>query len=144
MAWEKSGKEGSLLKWFDVMEAEKYEYTVGPAGEQFFNGLKQGKIIGSKCDKCGRIYVPARLYCEHCFIKIETYVEVNKDEAYIDSFTIIYKDDNGNRLTQPISIALVRFPNTEGGILCYVDGNVRAGVKVKFISFQWPLRVKVD
>lgn len=144
MSWEKIGKEGSLLRWYDVMEADKYEYTVGPAGEQFFNGLKEGKIIGSKCSKCGKIYVPARLYCEDCFVKIDSYVEINKDEAYVDSYTIIYRDDEGNKLDIPVYIALIRFPNTKGGILCYAEGNVRIGGKVKITSFQWPLRVKVE
>ncbi|QGA54146.1 DNA-binding protein [Sulfolobus sp. E5-1-F] len=144
MSWEKSGKEGSLLRWYDIMEAEKYEYTVGPAGEQFFNGLKQSKIVGSKCSKCGRIYVPARSYCEHCFVKIENYVEINKDEAYVDSYTIIYNDDEGNKLAQPVYIVLIRFPNVEGGLLCYAEGNVKVGAKAKIMNFQWPLRVKVD
>ncbi|MEM0091717.1 MAG: Zn-ribbon domain-containing OB-fold protein [Saccharolobus sp.] len=143
MSWDKTGKDGSLLKWYDVMEAEKYEYTVGPAGEQFFNGLKQNKIIGSKCSKCGKIYIPARLYCEDCFVKINEYVEI-KDEPYIDSFTTIYADDEGNKLSTPVYIALIRFPNTKGGILCYAEGNVRLGAKAKIVSFEWPIRVRVE
>ncbi len=144
MSWEKVGRDGKLLRWYDVMEVEKYEYTVGPAGEQFFNGLKQNKIIGSKCPKCGKVFVPARLYCEDCFVKIENYVEIDTNEAYVDSCTIIYKDDEGNKLQNPIYIALIRFKSAKGGLLCYAEGNVRPGAKAKIVSFDWPLKVKVD
>jgi len=43
-------------------------YTAGVAGQRFFEELKEnGKIYGSKCEKCGLTYVPARIYCEKCF-----------------------------------------------------------------------------
>ncbi|BDC17616.1 Zn-ribbon domain-containing OB-fold protein [Acidianus sp. HS-5] len=141
MSWDKSVKE---IKWNDVMETERYEYTVGPAGEEFFNGLKQGKIVGSKCSKCGKVYVPARFYCEDCFVKIDNYVEVDKGSAYVDSYTVIYKDDEGHVLEKPVYIALIRFPNTVGGLLCYAEGNVRIGAKVRITNFDWPLRVMVE
>jgi hypothetical protein len=142
VSWDKSVKES--IKWHDNMEVEKYEYTVGPAGEEFFKGLKQGKIIGSKCSKCGKIYIPARTYCENCFVKINNYVEIKKEEAYVDTYTIIYKDDEGRQLDKPIYIAMIRFPNTVGGLLCYAEGNVKVGGKAKITSFDWPLRVTVE
>ncbi|MEM0264198.1 MAG: DNA-binding protein, partial [Saccharolobus sp.] len=63
---------------------------------------------------------------------------------YIDSFTTIYADDEGNKLSTPVYIALIRFPNTKGGILCYAEGNVRLGAKAKIVSFEWPIRVRVE
>jgi len=142
MSWDKNGREDNLLTWKDVMQAEEYVYTVGVAGEEFFNGLKQKKIIGSKCPKCGKVYVPARLYCEDCFVKND-FTEVN-DKPYIDSFTIIYKDEEGNKLERPQTIVLIRFGNTKGGILSYVsEGEVEIGREVDILEYKIPLIVRV-
>ena len=142
MSWEKIGKEDNLLTWKDKMGAEEYVYTTGVAGEEFFNGLKQKKIIGSRCPKCGKVYVPARLYCEDCFVKTN-FIEVN-EKAYIDSYTIIYKDDEGNKLEKPQIIALIRFGNTKGGLLAYVvEGEVEIGKEVEILEYKIPLIVRV-
>ncbi|AHC52256.1 DNA-binding protein [Sulfolobus acidocaldarius SUSAZ] len=144
MSWEKEGKEGSLLKWYDIMEAEKYEYTVGPAGERFFQGLKENKIIGSKCKKCGKVYLPPRIYCEDCFTKIEEYVELKLDDAYLDSFTTIYQDDDGQKLAEPVHIGLLRFKGVNGGLFCYLEGTPKKGGRIRVSNFNYPLRISIE
>jgi len=140
MSWDKVGRDDKLLSWKDNMEVEEYVYTVGYAGEEFFKGLKEGKIIGSKCPKCGRIYVPATLYCEECFMKTE-FTEV-KGRAYLDSYTIVYKDFEGNTLPNPQVIGFVRFEGTIGGLLAIVEGEPKPNGEVEIISFEIPLRVR--
>ncbi|QIW24716.1 Zn-ribbon domain-containing OB-fold protein [Sulfolobus sp. S-194] len=141
MSWDKIGIEDKLLSWHEIMEAEEYVYTVGVAGEEFFNGLKQKKIIGGKCPRCGRIYVPARLYCEECFVKND-FVEVTS-RPYIDTYTVIYKDDEGNKLEKPQVIALIRFEGTHGGLLGYVEGEANIGKEVEILEYKIPLIVRV-
>ena len=141
MSWDKIGREDKLLSWKDVMEAEEYVYTVGYAGEEFFKGLKEGKIIGSKCPKCGKVYVPPTLYCEECFVETQ-FVEV-KGRAYLDSYTIIYKDFDGNKLETPQVIGFVKFEGTNGGLLAIVEGEPKLDGEVEIIRYEVPLRVKV-
>lgn len=143
MSWEKVGKEDKLLTWNDIMQAEEYVYTVGLAGEEFFNGLKQRKIIGSRCPKCGKVYLPPRLYCEDCFVKNE-YLELNDAKPYIDSYTIVYKDTEGERLKIPQTIALIRFQKVSGGLLAFVsEGDVEIGKEVEILEYKIPLVVRV-
>ncbi|AWR99239.1 Zn-ribbon domain-containing OB-fold protein [Metallosphaera hakonensis] len=122
------------------MEVDRYVYTLGIDGETFMQGLKQGKIIGRKCPKCGRVYVPPRMYCEDCFIENKDYIEVH--EPYLDSYTVIHYDNRGARL-EPLTIGLVRFKGVSGGLLALVDGKPEIGRKVEIESFDIPLRVKV-
>ncbi len=54
-----------------------FSYAAGEAASKFFEGLKAGKIIGSRCAGCGRVLVPARSFCSTCYISTYDYVEVN-------------------------------------------------------------------
>ncbi|ARM74722.1 Zn-ribbon domain-containing OB-fold protein [Acidianus manzaensis] len=141
MSWDKVGKDDYLLNWKDVMETEEYDYTAGVAGEEFLKGLSEGKIIGGKCPKCGKVYVPARLYCEDCFVQTE-FIEV-KEKPYLDTYTIVYKDDQGNKLEKPQVIGLVRFENVNGGLLALVEGNIKIGSEVEILQYGIPLVVRL-
>jgi uncharacterized OB-fold protein len=57
-----------------------YIYTVGRAGDKFFKELMNGKIFGAKCEACNTTYVPAKIFCEKCFARLE--------DKYLDVGTI--------------------------------------------------------
>jgi len=141
MSLEKVGKESELLTWKDSIELEKYVYTAGVMGDIFLKKLKEKKIIGSKCEKCGNIYIPPRLYCENCYIKTNI-VEIEQNKAYIDSFTVIYRDKYGNKLENPIKLGLVRFKGCIGGLLVVVEGEANMGDDVEIVSYELPLKVR--
>jgi len=131
------------LKRHPVVEDKpkaRYSYTAGQALSVFLNGLKEGKILGRKCTKCGRIYVPPRMYCEDCFVENGEYVEAKG--PYLDTFTIIYEDDEGRRLEKPLVIGLIRFRGCSGGLLGSVEGELKAGSEVEIMEYGIPLRVK--
>lgn len=142
MSWDKIGIDEKLLSWKDVMEVEEYEYTAGVAGEEFLKKLSEGKILGAKCPKCGKVYVPARLYCEDCFVKTE-FTELKEIKPYLDTYTIIYADNQGNKLEKPQVIGLVRFKGTVGGILAFVEGEPRIGSEVEILQYTIPLTVRL-
>ena len=98
------------------MEADKYVYTAGLAGEVFLKGLKEGKIFASKCPKCGATYLPARSFCEKCFSEITEHFEVSEN-GEVDTFTIQYVDKDGKPLEKPVIWAVIKFYGIEGGIL---------------------------
>ncbi|HLF07207.1 MAG TPA: zinc ribbon domain-containing protein [Thermoplasmata archaeon] len=54
-------------------------YTSGVGGEAFCKGLKDGRLIGSKCPRCAFVYVPSRSFCEECFIPLDNSLEVGPD-----------------------------------------------------------------
>ncbi|MEM0373555.1 MAG: Zn-ribbon domain-containing OB-fold protein [Sulfolobaceae archaeon] len=141
MSLEKTGMDHELLTWKDAIELEKYVYTAGVAGDIFLKKLKEKKITGAKCEKCGDIYVPPRLYCERCYVKTN-FIELDQVEAFIDSITIIYKDKYGNKLENPIKLALLRFKGYKGGLLAIVEDEADIGERVEIISYEIPLRVR--
>ncbi len=98
----------------------KNRYTAGVAGQRFFEELKNnGKIFGTECDKCGLTYVPARLYCEQCFARLENWVDVGT-EGTVFSFTACYQTKSGETKDKPSILAAVRI--ADGLIIQRLEG----------------------
>lgn len=93
------------------------QYTFGIAGERFFREIKDnGRIMGAKCAKCDLIYVPPRIYCERCFSELTEWLEISTP-GVIHTFTASYVDLDGNRLEEPVIVALVKFDGVYGGLV---------------------------
>jgi uncharacterized OB-fold protein len=116
MATEKITDPRRMLHWPGHMETD-YIYTLGIAGEKFFTEIKKsGRLLGAKCKSCNKIYVPPRLYCEKCFDKLADWVNVGT-KGIVHTFTVAHVNVAGAKLKKPIIFALVKFDDTEGGII---------------------------
>jgi uncharacterized OB-fold protein len=83
-------------------------YTAGVGGQIFFKALKErGELVGTRCDSCNQVYVPARQFCERCFAELTETVQV-KSTGRLKSFTCCYVDHDGKQLRQPRMWALVQ------------------------------------
>ena len=51
-------------------------FATGPVMGKFLKGLKDKKIIGNKCPKCGRMQMPPREVCAECRVRVDEFVEV--------------------------------------------------------------------
>jgi len=133
---EKITKNIDITSWKDKIPLN-YIYTVGIAGERFFREIKDnGKIVGTKCDKCNVIYVPPKIYCERCFSRLENYIDVGT-KGTVHTFTICYENVDGTKKEEPTIIAMVKIDGTDGGLihwLCEVDPKeVKIGMTVEAI-----------
>lgn len=91
----------------------KYSYTAGQAYSKFLEGLKEKKIIGRKCNKCGRVYVPPRMYCDDCYRPTDEWVEV-KDEGIVETVVASYISWTRDRLENPEIVGVIRlFPSKD-------------------------------
>ncbi|MDW7740402.1 MAG: Zn-ribbon domain-containing OB-fold protein [Bacillota bacterium] len=98
----------------------KNRYTAGVAGQRFFEELKNnGKIYGTYCERCGITYVPARIYCEQCFDRLDHWVNVGL-EGTLFSFTVLYKKKNGEPKETPAIMAAVRI--ADGLLIHRIEG----------------------
>ncbi len=55
--------------------------------EKFYDGLENKKFIGTKCSKCGKVFLPPRNRCGDCFAKAEEFIEL-PDTAVLKNFTV--------------------------------------------------------
>lgn len=93
----------------------KSRYTYGLAGERFFRTLKEdGKIMGSRCNKCEHTYVPASKFCERCLGEIDDWVEVGT-VGTVYTYTFLFERSDGTLRNEPEIVAFIRMG--DGGIV---------------------------
>jgi uncharacterized OB-fold protein len=98
----------------------RYDYALGEVAGRFMAGLKEGKILATRCSKSGLTYLPPRAYCERTFEKCDSWVEAGR-EGIIEASTIVVRGFEGKR-KPPVAIAFVRLDGTDSAIGNYVDG----------------------
>ncbi|MGB9742006.1 MAG: Zn-ribbon domain-containing OB-fold protein [candidate division WOR-3 bacterium] len=129
-------QESQVKVWYGELPVESL-YTAGVAGERFFRTLKeQGVFTGTRCEQCGIIYVPGRIFCERCLAKLERWEKVGS-EGRLESWTVLYQGLDGKPLREPELIGLVRLDRAST-VLVHRLGNVkpeelRIGMRVKAV-----------
>jgi uncharacterized OB-fold protein len=114
------------------------QYFAGRVGSKFIIALRdENKILGVKCEKCDKVFVPPREYCEKCLSKLdENWVELS-NEGVITNYTVVNYNDKHLPRKAPYILALIKvdgadtpFPHIVGGIDAE---DVRVGMKVKAV-----------
>jgi uncharacterized OB-fold protein len=96
----------------------RHRYTPGVAGETVFSALlERGVLLGSRCERCGFTYAPARRFCERCFAELEADVELGPGGTLV-SFTIGFVGVEGEALDEPVTLGLVRLDGADA-VLCH-------------------------
>lgn len=66
----------------------EYQYTAGSAAQDFLHGLAEKKILGRRCPKDGKVYVPVRGSCPEHAVALTDDVEV-ADRGTVTTFCIV-------------------------------------------------------
>ena len=99
-----------------------YELAEGPTLYRFFEGLRQEKILATKCKKCGRVLVPARTFCPRCFEDMEEWVEVAQ-EGTIETWCLVnYKYFGVSDDEVPYIAGFVRLDGTDCEFMHKIGG----------------------
>jgi uncharacterized OB-fold protein len=116
----------------------RYSWTSGVAISRFLDGLKEGELWARKCNRCGRILIPPRAYCEEDFVPTDEWVRV-KDRGTVNTFSISYVNNDASRRKKPILVAVVDIDGASPGmgilhLLGEVDPDkVEIGMKVEAV-----------
>jgi uncharacterized OB-fold protein len=69
----------------NVQATEAKPFTI----EQFYNFIKEKKLMAAKCGKCGSMYVPPRPMCANCFSKELSWTEL-EPKGKLVTYTVIH------------------------------------------------------
>jgi len=130
-------KEGKVLT-VRYRPNAKYMWSTGVAMSRFLKELKNGKIIARTCNKCGRIMVPPRMFCEQCFKPTDGWTYV-KDTGTVNTYSVSFIAGDASRLKEPIIVAVIDLDGASKGMgILHTMGEidwkkVKFGMKVKAV-----------
>lgn len=115
----------------------RYAWATGIAVSRFLTGLKAGKIVGVKCEACGRIAVPPRIFCEWCFERSDTWVTM-PDTGQVNTYSISYIATDTTRLKAPTIPAVIELDAAGNSGFLHILGEVKPdevkiGMRVKAV-----------
>ncbi len=123
--------------------SQPFNWSVGKYGSKLLWALKDKKIIGVKCSKCGKVYVPPRKVCGPCFAPMDEFVPVS-NEGEIEVCAIIQfgfvDPSTGKRRPVPYGYAFVRLDGADTLMPHFLDSadpdKVKVGARVKAVFEQ--------
>ena len=128
--WEKE-VEGLTLKG---QIAVPYTWWVGEVGSRFLIALRdEQKILGNRCPRCGRVYVPPRRNCGQCFVDIDDWVEL-PGQGTVTARTIVRFGYGVQPCEPPFAYVLVKLDGADVSLLHIVKNDLdrlENGVRVE-------------
>ena len=113
-----------------------YQYAASPEESAFYLGLLEGKIVGQRCPKCRKVYVPPRSACPADGVAPDELVEL-PDTGTLTTFCIVNVPFLGQKITPPYVSAYVLLDGADIAFLHLIldipAEEVRMGMRVKAV-----------
>ncbi|OIJ28880.1 Zn-ribbon domain-containing OB-fold protein [Nocardioides luteus] len=113
-----------------------YRYAASPEESSFFRGLAEGRILGQRCPKCRKVYVPPRGACPTDGVPTSEEVELS-DVGTVTTFCVVNVPFLGQRIKPPYVSAYVLLDGADIAlqhlILDIPAEEVRMGMRVKAV-----------
>ncbi|HAR96383.1 MAG TPA: hypothetical protein DCR97_10545 [Deltaproteobacteria bacterium] len=98
-----------------------YELAIGFTWARFYDALKEETILGKKCRKCKRVFVPPRTFCPRCFEVMDEWVEV-EHKGIVETWVLINMPFYGQQLEIPFVSAQIRLEGSDTGFTHRIGG----------------------
>ncbi len=115
-----------------------YQYFAGATGSKFIVALRdEKKILGVRCEKCDKTFIPPRETCERCFSDLtDAWVEL-EPTGEVTGFTVIRYVEPYQPKQPPYVLALIRLDGADTPVAHILDcgdvGNARVGMRVRAV-----------
>jgi uncharacterized OB-fold protein len=100
-----------------------YSYFAGRAGSKFITTLRdEKKIMGVRCDTCGKVFVPPRQTCEKCMEDIrDKWVDI-ESKGKVVNYTIVRYNDGHLPRTTPFVLAMIHLSGADTPMVHILEG----------------------
>jgi hypothetical protein len=89
-----------------VSEQKQQPFTI----EQFYKHILQGKLLGGKCKKCGKIHLPPRPLCDNCFSNEFEWIELPQKGKLL-TYTVIHVAPPQFQGMAPYAVGIIKLEN---------------------------------
>ncbi len=101
--------------------------------KQFWDGLKEGKVLATKCKKCGTLNFPPAADCPNCYSSDIEWIPLSS-EGEIETFTHVIVKPQSFQEYEPYTIVIVKLKDNVRVLAWLTDTlieNIKVGMKVK-------------
>jgi hypothetical protein len=113
-----------------------YDYVAGDYKARYLRALKDKKILGSKCSRTGKVFVPPLVNSPESFAPATEFVEVS-DKGVITTFCVVNIPVIGRNLDLPYVAASVALDGADLSIFALIQEvrpeEVRMGMRVEAV-----------
>ena len=115
-----------------------YSYFAGRVGSKFLTTIRdEKKIMGIKCNKCNKVFVPPRQTCDVCLEDIrDNWVDV-RNTGEVTNFTVVRYDDKHLPRKAPYVLAMIKLDGADTSLVHVVEGidvdKAKVGLKVEAV-----------
>lgn len=124
------------VKYVEANVYLPYRYCAGDYRARFLQGLKDKKILGSKCSKTGKVFVPPIIASPESFAPADEIVEL-ADRGVVTTFCIVNIPVMGRDIELPYVAASVALDGADLSIFSAVQEckpeDVRMGMRVEAV-----------
>ena len=126
----------------------EFSFWVGLYMDKFYDSFENKKIIGNKCSKCGKVFVPPRKICGKCneTIQLDNNWVNLPDTGTLLNYTITHykvSDRAARKTKKPQIIGMVQIDGSDTAIVyCLLNIEIEAvkiGMKLKI---EWEEKPK--
>lgn len=116
----------------------QYGWDAGVAIGRYLRELKEGRLVGTRCEGCRRTVVPPRTVCEWCFQPMSQWVTL-QDTGTVNTFSLCYVTWDMQRLQEPEISAVIDIDGTSPRVgIMHLLGDVdpqevKIGMKVQAV-----------
>jgi uncharacterized OB-fold protein len=125
-----------------------YKHTAGAYVERFITEIgKNHKIMGIKCPKCGKVFVPPKMVCFECFEKMEEWVELG-NQGTIKGFTVVSYSTPVLPLKPPFAYAIITLDGAHTDFIHIIKESdpqkLKVGMRVEAVFKEKPRKRILD
>jgi len=127
------------------MVRAEFDFWVGLVMDKFYDGLQNKQFIGTKCSKCGKVFLPPRNRCGDCFAKAEEFVEL-PETGVVKNFTVSNYNVTERRIRkakEPNMVGLIQIDGADTAMVAPIlntnPDDLIEGMKVKVV---WAKSIK--
>lgn len=97
-----------------------YDIHLGATWSRFMQGLQDRQILANRCPACERVFVPPQAYCESCFERTDTWLELPQ-EGTLEVFTVAWHGFTGGP-PAPYAIGGIRLDGASTLLMHWIVG----------------------
>lgn len=119
----------------EVAAHSNFLVTVGNTGHKFLSEIRDNKtIMGIKCPSCKKVYVPPRLHCPACFVKMTEWVKLS-GKGTLETYTIVRYQEPHMPREAPFAYGVIKMDGADTGMVHMVGRvdpkNIKVGMRLE-------------